>query len=369
MKKILFLINTLTGGGAEKVLVDLVNNLNTTEYDVTVQTIQDIGIYKNQLNKNIKYKSIISGQNPFLSRLQSHILTHLLPGKMVYNFFIKDNYNVEVAFLEGVPTKILSASPNKNKLAWVHTDLYNYYGHKKIFRTVEENADCYKKFKKIICVSQTAKEGFKKRFGFEENVIVKYNPVDEKNILIKSEENINEIRLNDKFRIITVGRLVYQKGYDRLLRVHKKLMDDGFDYELLILGEGEERRKLEAYIAENNLEDSVILLGFQNNPYKFMKHADLFVCSSRAEGFSTVVTESTILGIPTITTECSGMKELFGDSEYGVVVDNNERNLYDGMKRLLANKELLHNYRHKALERGFSLKIESRMREIEDLLM
>ena len=366
-KKILFFINTLNGGGAEKVLVDLVNNLDKDKYDVTVQTIFNIGVYQNSLDKSIRYKTIFSKYNRIVAYIFIKLIYYKIGLRHIYKKYINDNYDIEVAFLEGVPTKLLSISPNPNKYAWVHIDLYNYYGHEKIFRNVEENSVCYQRYKKIICVSESAKKGFKRRFGFDDNVIVQYNPVDEKKIIELAEENVDEISISDRLKIITVGRLTKQKGYDRLLNVVNRLKNEGFDFELWILGEGEDRVLLEGIIREKDLGSCVTLYGFQRNPYKFMRSADLFVCSSIAEGFSTVVTEATILGLPTVTTDCSGMVEIFGDQEYGMIVNNSVEGLYGGLKKMLTDKKLIEFYRTKALERGKMFKLNKTIKDLEGI--
>lgn len=367
MKRILFLINTLVCGGAENVLVNIVNNIDNSKYEVTVQTISDGGEYEKRLNPDIKYKTLIKNKNKYYKRIMAYILLKLIPAKIVYQRFIHNDYDIEVAFLEGFPTKILSESRNPEKYAWVHTDLYNYYGQKKVFRTIEENANCYRKYKKIICVSDCAKQGFKKRIGFDDNVEVLHNPIDDEAILEKSVEIIEEMNVSNNFKIITVGRLVYQKGYDRLLRVHKRLIDEGFNYELWIIGEGNKRKELETYINENKLNGSVKLLGYQSNPYKFMKEADLFVCSSRVEGFSSAVMEALILGIPIVTTDCAGMKEQLGESKWGLIVENSMDGLYNGIISMLNDKEKLKCYAEKAQIRGKQLSIYDSINKIEEI--
>ena len=148
------------------------------------------------------------------------------------------------------------------------------------------------------------------------------------------------------------GLVAHQKGYDRLLRVHKALIDHGLEYDLWILGEGDQREALEACIRENGLSDSVRLFGFRENPYPYLKAADLLVCSSRYEGFSTFVTEGVILGKPIVTTDCTGMRELLGDSEYGLITENSEAALLEGMRRMLEDSHLRMQYAEKAKARG-----------------
>ena len=117
------------------------------------------------------------------------------------------------------------------------------------------------------------------------------------------------------------------------------------------------------------MQERVCLLGFHANPYKYLRQGDLFVCSSLSEGYSTAVTEALILGLPIITTDCSGMAELLQNGECGVITENDEAALYEGLKRLLADKSLLEHYRHKAIERGKEFSIEHLMKPIETILM
>lgn len=373
MKKILFLIETMNGGGAERVLTDLVNNLDPQKYDITIQTIWNEGLYLNQLNSNIHHKSVLKSK---LSDRTSFFLSILyfiiLSPKWVYNKFIKDEYDIEIAFLEGISTKYIGASTNKKakKYAWVHIDLFNFFYIKKIFFSTKKAKKCYCKFDKILCVSNTVKSNFYKRFELKENVEVVYNVVDDQSIVEKAQQIPEDLSedTDNRFKIITVGRLTKQKGYDRLLRVHSKLIEDGFDYTLWIIGEGEDRGYLESIIKDKGIQDSTKLLGFKSNPYPYIKYCDLFVCSSLAEGFSTVATESTILGVPIVTTACSGMKELLGDSEYGLIVDNNELALYEGLKEILTNTSLYEHYKIKATERSSYFKKEKRICEIEKIL-
>lgn len=366
-RKILFFINTLTGGGAEKVLIDIVNNMDKEKFDITIQTLVDEGVHKKSIISDVKYKSIIKTKNKFIKKVLQYFLNFIFSPGLTYNFFIKSDYDYEVAFLEGIPTKILSYSTNKKakKYAWIHTDLYNNFsGHQKIFKDFDKYIECYKRYDKIFCVSTGVKEGFLKRFGAFENVDIVYNPYDDKKIRKLSSEAQNEIPEDDIFKIITVGRLVEQKGYERLLKVHNKLISDGFKHHLYILGEGEKREVLEKYINDNNLKDSVTLLGFKTNPYKYVKACDLFVCSSFAEGFSTAVAESVILGVPVVSTDVSGAKEILGESQFGLVVGNDMDSLYDGIRHAFESNDY---YKEKAVERSKYFELNKLIRNIEQI--
>ena len=217
-------------------------------------------------------------------------------------------------------------------------------------------------------MAESVKLAFTKKFGITDNLHVKYNPVDRKNILLKSKETLNFELNDDTFKLVTVGRLENQKGYDRLLEIVSKLKNDGFQFELWIIGEGSQRTDLEDYIKSNTLEAYVKLLGFQKNPYKFISKADAFVCSSRSEGYSTVVTEALILGKPVVATNCSGMTELLGDNEYGLITKNNTEDLYAGLKHFLEDKELQLHYTNKSEERSKDFDIRKTIQNIEQQL-
>lgn len=369
MKKILFFIPTLTGGGAERVLVTAVNALNPSKYEIVVQTLVSSGIYQEQLNNNIKYRSIISSRNSFIQRVCAYFLQFVLPASLVYRMFVKDDYDVEIAFLEGFPVKLISASccSGAKKYTWVHIDLYKYYIGKKVFRNWEHNRKCYEKFDKIMCVSRDVREAFYQRFGFMNNVEVQYNVLDDSNIQKRANEKV-EFRKSDASAIVSIGRLCHQKGFDRLIRTTKRLFDAGVYFQLYILGDGEDRPQLEELIRKMALEEYVHMEGFCENPYKYINKADLFVCSSYAEGFSTVATEAIILGKPIVTTECAGMKDLLGDNEYGLIVENSEEGLFEGLYSMLSNESLIKYYSCKAKERSNEFSMDRRIKEYEKLL-
>lgn len=343
MTKILFLINTLAGGGAEKVLLDTVNCLDSSKYEITVQVIYNMGIYQSKLNSNIKYKFVYNKKCRILQFLSEKRITKLYNPRKFYNKYIKSDYDVEIAFLEGLPTKIIGASTNTKakKIAWVHTDLMSYFDSVSVYKNISENKICYQRFDKIACVSDSVREKFIERFGnMGSKVQTVYNIVLDDVIRTKAVESIKEFK-HDFPIVVSCGRLCEQKGFDRLLRIHKKLLDENIQHYLWIVGDGDLRLQFETYIKENNLMNTVKLLGFQANPYKYIKNADLFVCSSVAEGFSTVVTESAILGIPIISTDVAGAREPKDYPRCYKVVENNEDSLYLAMKQILANNEEL----------------------------
>lgn len=347
--KILFFIEKLQTGGAEKVLCNLVNEMDQSKFDITVQTLWKADVH-GFLKKGIRYRYCYS-ENSILSRL--HCRGEIAFG-LTYLLRIRDNYDIEVAFLECGATKIMASSTNNaaKKVAWVHCDLSLKMSDADSF--ISKAAKWYEKYDRIVCVSQNVKESFDRLFCCSSKTLVLYNTVDDTGIRQQANCVLSEIPSKRRITVVTVGRLTHQKGYDRLLRIHKLLIGEGFSYDLWILGKGEERESLEQYIADNNLSASVSLLGFLPNPYPCILAADFLVCSSRYEGFSTFITEGMILGKAVVTTDCTGMRELLGDSKFGLITENTEEALLDGMRAMLQSEDLRNWYSAQAKERGSS---------------
>ena len=375
MKKVMFMIESMIVGGAEKALINLVNNLDKEKYDITVISMYKYSVYdgyehnfKELFNKNIKVKYLLDNSNKFNYRL-FNFLYNKLPKIWFYKFFIKEKYDIEVAFYEGFPTTFLAHSTNKNskKIAWLHTDSNNAFGN---FNEIQlnETKDIYEKFDLVVGVAKSVCDSFENIFGLKEKLKVQYNIFENNKIITKSKEDIDENLKNNKFKLISVGRLIPIKGYERLLKCIKKLKEDNLEFELWIVGDGSEKSKLEKYIIENDLNDVVKLLGFQDNPYKYIVECDLFVCSSLAEGFSTVVAEAIILGKPIITTRCSGMDELVGEDNCGLITENNEDSLYDGLKKILTNNKLYEELTNNSKKKAKFFEAENMINEIETLL-
>lgn len=368
-KKILFLIESFAGGGVEKVFIDLINNMDISKYDITVMSIWNYGVRKKDLRKDVRYKSIFPNIKG-ISRV-FHNFVEKSDGKLLYKLGIREKYDIEIAFVEGRATKIVGAStnPNSKKIAWVHIDLSQGHWTSKVFReSIELEKSYYKKFNDIVFVSNSAKEGFIKLFGEDfDNLEVKYNPIIREDVIGRSQEVVDDIeRPKYKKLLVTSGRLVAQKGYGSLLEVCNRLNNDKLDYELWILGEGWARARLEELIDKYKL-NNVKLLGFKENPYKYIKQGDLFVCSSKNEGFSLVLAEAMILGLPVISTNCSGPNELLNFGEYGFMVENTEEDLYDGLKEILNDKEKLKYYIEKSKERVNFFNYKDRISDIERL--
>lgn len=368
MKKILFLIHDLEHGGAEKVLVNLVNNLDVSKFDITVMTLFDVGINKQFLKPHITYKSCFKKVFPANSRLMK-----LLTPTQLHKLFIKGKFDIEIAYLEGPCARIISGCPNKNTklVSWIHIEQHTKKTVAASFRNYRESLNCYNKFNKIICVSQDVKKDFTSLINDLNNVEVLYNTNETDEIINKSNEKVENVRFNsDSLKIIGVGKLLKNKGFDRLVKIVCSFVKEGYNIQLFILGVGPLQDELNQYIKNNDMAEHIFLLGYDTNPYKYISKCDLFVCSSFREGFSTATTEALIVGTPVCTVNVSGMKEMLGENnEYGVVVENTDDALYEGIKKFLDSPEVLDHYKAKAIERGKTFSKDNTVTAVENMLI
>src|SRR5690606_27495346 len=238
-KKVLFLINNLGGGGAERVLVNLVNNMDFTKFDVTVRTLIDKGENKQFLSSQVNYESV------FKNGFRGINYLHLLPKKYIYNKIAHGNYDVIIVYLHGVLTKIIANAPKEQKtIAYLHANM-THSPFIKSFKTKDKIQNCFKTYNAIVSVSKSVEDSFKEVSGLNEKLHVIYNTFNVKKIIESSLESVETGIFEDNvLNIISVGKLNKVKGYDRLISVMGKLKNDGINFNLIIVGEGEEREKI-----------------------------------------------------------------------------------------------------------------------------
>ena len=354
-KKVLFLINSLSAGGAEKVLITLLNNIDQEKFDVSLLTVFSSNTLSDELSDDINYQWVFPFKNKYINGLIYKILSKIFSSKILYKFFIKDVYDIEVAFLEGLPTKIIAGSTQNQsrKISWVHTDLSEYLDSDYCFSNFEEQKSCYINFDDIVCVSEGTKKGFENRFKIDKVPKICINPFDSENIKSLGASNQSDVSITmneDIFYFVAVGRLVKQKGFDLLIRAINllNLDTDCNDFKLIIIGEGPERKALTELINELKLNNKVELIGYVKNPYSYINKANTLVVSSQVEGYCSVIVEALILETPVIATEAVGVGEVIENGKYGLYTENNEIALYMGMKKILQDTFLVNHYKRQA---------------------
>lgn len=345
MKKILFGITSLTIGGAERVLVDLANEL-CNDYDITIFTIYPNGEFEKSLSNKIKLKSLYNKRYNELSKIQKVFvpLKVWINKNQIYNKYIKENFDVEIAFLEGPITRLISVrNSGTKKVAWIHNDISRVFGNNlksKIKRHIDEKI--YNKFDELVFVSKDNKKSFEKIY--KNNAVKKeiiYNYINSENILKKSNDEIPEIFAEDELNFVTVARLVEQKGIDRLIRVHSKLIKENLKHKIWVIGNGPEYKKLESLVDSNNVKDTFKLLRKRENPYPYIKKADYFCLLSYFEGYGMVLEEAKILGKDILITNTAAREAVEG-YEYATIIENNENDIYKVLKeKILKGKDTI----------------------------
>lgn len=374
MKKVLFVIESLGGGGAEKVLTTIVKYLDKSKYDITVLLVTEVGIYLKEVKKYCRvvamlpnYDSLESFVDKLKYKLDYKYIYSSSPRK-VYKKYIKEEYDIEIAFVEGYATRLIANSPNKNskKIAWVHIDMRENPYADQYYKSLEEHIECYKNFNDVICVSSSVKKVMEDKFKLENNLKVIYNPIDAHQILEKAKEFSIEKDLK-KINIITVGRLENQKGFDRLINAIGRINSDKLNIHLNILGEGSKYNELKDLIHLNKLENTVSLLGFKKNPFPWVLSSDIFICTSRAEGYSLVIAEAMVLGIPIISVNCSGPNELLDFGKYGLLIENSDSAIRDVLCSIVDKKINLENLKLLSNHRGKDFKLAHILEQIEEV--
>ena len=373
MKKVLFLIESPIVGGAEKVLMNIVNALDSGRFQVTVCSLFKKSVYgkhypyelKTPFNETVRLRYLFNNRNKWIALLANYGLSKI--PSLLYSFFIHDRYDIAVAFYEGAPTRLLSAAKLKHgkKIAWLHTstELSQKGKTEEILRQEQER---YRTFDKIVAVSSYVADSFSALFPeLSDRLVVAYNPIDVDVIRRKASVPTSFSRDPEPL-LVSVGRMDGAKAYDRYLRVVKNLKDHGLVFHVWIVGGGD-RSQLEIYCRENNL-DNVSFLGHQVNPYPLMKMADWIVLPSRIEGLPTVILESLSLGKAVLATDCGGTREIIGDGEYGILVENDEKCLREALASVLSGCADKNLYEQKALQRSSAFSLEERMPVIGKIL-
>lgn len=360
-KKILIRIGSLRHGGAEKVLVTFLKNLPPDLYEIDLLLNLYSGKYLADVPNFVNVLYLNKGEMITTNRLQDlpkkayrKIFQRILKKfpSILYSKILKGKkYDIEFAAIHGFRDEILN-SPLKNskKIVWIHNDLRKTHFH----NYTDEEIRKFFGFDKILVISEQIKADFENLAKTEDEksrIVRIYNPLDTEEVISKSQE-VGSGKLegqqplinNDQPTFVSVGTVFPQKGFDRLLKVHKRLLDEGFQHKIQIVGDGYDFENIKKLRSELGVENTAEMIGFTENPYPYFKNADFFVLSSRYEGFPTVLFEAITLKKKIIATEVSGVSEMLENGKLGLIVENSEQGIYDGMKKALENPESFDKY-------------------------
>lgn len=369
-KRLLFVIESLVCAGAEKSLVTLLNLLDYSKYDVDLQLFSYGGEFEQFLPKDVHllpqlpyFRAVQEPMSQCLSRRKSRkdwlnmiarlsyslrlrIKHHSNPEKAVlfwksthaaFSVFEKE-YDVAIAYAQSIPTFYVSDCIRaKKKLAWVNVT----FKPSGIFR--EFNLQHYLRFDHIVCVSEDTKQVFQQHFPeVAEKALVIHDINDGKMIekLSKLPSNAEKEMQFSGVKLLTVGRLAPQKGYDIAIGAAQILAARKIHFRWYILGRGALENEIKAQIHALGLDDYFVFLGTRDNPYPYYKQADIYVQTSRFEGFGLAIAEARILNIPVVTTNFSAVYAQMRHKQNGLVVEMNASAVAEGIMELLSNPDL-----------------------------
>lgn len=381
MGKLVIITEQLYGGGVERILQIICNHFDYSKYAVTIYTVRRDNPSFIIFPPNIIFKYVFNSSednsswwNKLRCRFENKVklfFYYNFSPSIFYQLFIREKADVAIAFIEGYATRLVSGFPRPiKKIAWLHIELQKFHWSKVAYRNILDEKNSYLSMDKVVCVSKVVKQQIDQLFQVSDKSIVLYNPIDPTFIFESSMIPLKEKLSvsNERIRLVTVGTLNERKGHIRLFRSFCRLLKDGYNIELWIIGDGEKRDELYQFVEDNGLKDRISLLGFKENPYNYLSKCDLYVCSSYAEGYNTSITEALVLGKAVVSTECSGVKEQLGEhNEWGICVTNSEEGLYGGLKQML-NPETLKHYTEQASIRGKDFTLEKSMNEIYQLI-
>ena len=367
MKNILILHPELCMGGAEKVLINLLHNIDFSKYNIKL-LLRNPELWDKSIPAGIEIKYLFSSK-PTIGKIKARLYKYSLiffPGLIYKLFGHGGNYDIAIAFHEPMIWYLPHINATK-RVSWVHSDysvrsvcpevktLKNKNG---ILAKIIENKrrKLIQSLDRIVFVAHSCMRSYiDYNLISEKKCNVVHNINNESEILAKAEEAITDNSWNsyNGDHLLVVGRINHEKAMHRLIPLMKHLANDNIDVKMFIIGDGNERCKLEELIKINGVEDYFYILGYKSNPYKYIKASKLLICCSPSEAYCTVTKEALILGTPFVTTACSGMQEQIGDSLAGIIVPQGEDTLYPTVKKILHNECL---YKH--------MKIDTKKRQI-----
>ncbi|MDY3002432.1 MAG: glycosyltransferase [Romboutsia timonensis] len=364
-KNILFVIDSLASGGAEKSLVSLLTIFDYSKYNVDLMMFSPEGLYLPLLPKELR----VLNPPEFLLN-QSKGIKHLIKKRKakdlyfrmrlsldIRNSYLKNKfhgaqiswkwaskgitnldkiYDVAIAYSQGMPTYYVADKVKSHKkICWVNTD-YKKAPYNPVF-----DEGYYNKFDNIVAVSDYGKQAFLEKMpSMKSKIEVIYDIISPTLIKKMSCEEGGFDDEYDGVRILTIGRLVDVKGYDMAIEAAYKLKKDGINFRWYAIGQGSLKDKLADMTKKLGIDDKFILLGTYTNPYTYLKQCDIYVQPSRFEGFGLAIAEARILEKPIVATNFTIVHNQLKDKQNGIITEMNSESLYKGIKNLIDNEEL-----------------------------
>ncbi|HBI7055141.1 TPA: glycosyltransferase [Clostridium perfringens] len=368
MKSILFMLINMNIGGTEKALINMLNELQKEKYKVTVLLLEKYGGFLNQIPDwvEVKYLDEYKNLKKYINEPPIKSVKELLIKKEyinAFNFFLsycisklkddisyhykylltdvsdlEEEYDIAVAYagpMDFITYFIANKIRAKKRVQWIHFDISKIGFNKRFAEKM------YSKFDKIFVVSEEGKNKLNRLIPIlSDKTEVFFNIISSTFIKNMAE---NEKGFNDNYngiRILTVGRLSREKGQDITISVLEKLIKQGYEVRWYCIGEGNMKKELEDMVKNKNLQENYILLGSKRNPYPFMKECDIYVQSSRHEGYCITLAEARCFNNSIITTNFTGANEQIRNEKTGLIVNFNQDEMYKAIERIIKDREL-----------------------------
>ena len=372
-KRICFIHWRLVIGGAESALFDLVTLLDKSKFDITVFIVYPDGEWHEKFQKaGIRVEhaySSFTNKKGLLDTLVNHCRIKAVDmamsqfGKGLFDTIYKNKFDLIVSYHLHPPFFELGLPSFGKTVKYIHG---NVFTNPSFGETIIKQIEYLPYYDKIICVSEDSKNAFEKMTGIKDRIQVCFNPINSERIIKLSNE---PVKINtDIPYICAVGRLSPEKGYLRLVKIHKRLISDGIKYRLVFVGDGEQKKELVDLIEKLKINDKVLLLGRKSNPYPFIKNSKLLVISSFTEAMPVVAMEALCLGVPVVSS-FEPVKELFGDELCGITTKNDDDSLYMGLKAVLTDEKYYKKLKEGALRRSSFFLSERMIKEVESIYM
>lgn len=375
-KKILFVMNTMGRAGAERALIAFMRTLPEDTYDLSLLSLinrgelfEEVPKHVHILNKKPNAKSILNTGGTFTLikrslvcffyhgngfRLLPYLIKNLRqqikrkklqPDKLLWRLIAygcpvpNESYDLAIAYLEGGSTYFVADRVSAGKkAAFVHID-YEKAGY-----TKDLDLDCYASIDRIFSVSKEAGESFLSIYPeYKEKMFLFRNIIDRDHIKKQSLKPILShdafTRSNAQYKLLTVGRLAYQKAYDIAVPALKIIRERGYDAEWFVIGEGSLKDALQKQIKKEGMEQHFHLLGGRQNPYPYYRAATLYVHATRFEGKSIAIEEAQVLNKAIIASDCTGNREQIIPDKTGLLIPLTAPAIADAITFVLTNPD------------------------------
>lgn len=368
MKKLLFIMNNLNCGGAEKALISLLETIDYSKYEIDLFLFKHEGVFMSKIPSEVTLLSEAKYYKYFDMSIKKAVIDLIKEGKIsialarilsiyifkteksravteqrVWKYLSKafskldKEYDVAIGYLEKNPIYFcVDKVKAKKKIGWIHND------YEKLGMDKDIDVRYFNKLNYVFTVSEECLNVLNKVFPqYSNKNKLMYNIVSSKTINKLALEEVTDVDFKQTdINIISVGRLNYQKGFEMAIEACSILVNKGYKIKWNILGEGADREKLQKLINDLEIGKNFKLLGIKENPYPYIRRSDIYVQPSRFEGKSIAIDEAKILNKPIVVTNFSTVKDQIEDKVNGLICDMNSMDLADKIEELIVNREL-----------------------------